>query len=361
VLRPIDLLQLVADEGDVREGVPAAVRAAVRGDYAPILRAKALAAAAAAAGVPDAKSQSLGMAAARTCEDADLPWARTAPAADRDRQARLRVSALGADAFGAFGPEAALESPALDLCKQWPAGGRSAPGAMGVLPPVPSLLISADQDLVAPRADARRLAALIPGSRLLTITGSGHDVLLGEGHNQECAAAAVQAFLQPATVKSCPRPPFSASSVNIAFPHALGDIRPASGVRGRPGRTLAAVHRTLADITFTTFLRVVDAIFGGGTVRAGGLRGGRVSIRVQPDRFVLHRLVFVPGVSVSGTLFGYVLNHNLHGRLKIAGRAAAAGTLAVRGTRVTGRLGGQRIDVRMDLGQDSLDGADETP
>jgi pimeloyl-ACP methyl ester carboxylesterase len=360
VLRPFDLFQLVADEG-ARVGMPAALHAAVRGDYAPLLRAKAVAAATTAAGVPDADSLSLGTSAARTCADADLPWTRTAQPADRDRQARLRVSSLGADAFGVFGPAAALQSPALDLCKQWPAGGPSAPGATGELPPVPSLLISADQDLAAPREDVRRLAARIPGSRLLTISGSGHDVLLGDGHNQVCAAAAVQAFLQLAPVKSCPRPPFSASVVNIAFPQALGEVRPANGVRGRPGRTLAAVHETLADITFTTFLQVVDSILSGGTVRAGGLRGGRVSIRVDPDRFVLHRVVFVPGVSVSGTLFGYVLNQHLHGRLKIAGRAAARGTLAVRGTHVTGRLGGRRIDVRMALDQDSLDADDLTP
>jgi hypothetical protein len=120
------------------------------------------------------------------------------------------------------------------------------------------------------------------------------------------------------------------------------------------------MHRTLEDITDTTFVRVVDSILSGGTVRAGGLRGGHVSISVDPDRLVLHRLVFVPGVSVSGTLSGYVLNERLHGRLRIAGRAAAAGTLVVRREHVTGRLGGRRIDVPMLLDQDALDADEQT-
>jgi pimeloyl-ACP methyl ester carboxylesterase len=358
-LRPYDLFGLVADE-DAREGVPAAVHAAARGDYAPILRARSLAAAAGSGGAVDPKATSFGMAAARTCDDADLPWARTAPPADRERQARARIAQLGAAAFGVFGPEAAVESPALGLCGQWPAGGPPAVPAAGPLPPVPALLISGNEDLWAPREDAQRLAALIPGSRLLSISGWGHEVLFGDSPIQTCAFRAVRAFLRLAPVTSCPRPRDWVAVVTVAYPEALREVPPADGVPGRAGRTLAAMHRTLADISFTTFDRVVDSILSGATVRAGGLRGGHVAVRTSPDRLRLHDVVLVPGVRVSGTLSGFVFNEKLRGRLTVAGRSAAAGTLVVRGRRVTGRLGGRRIAVRMALDQDSLAAADET-
>jgi pimeloyl-ACP methyl ester carboxylesterase len=358
-LRPIDLLQLVADESG-REGMPAAVRAAVRGDAAPILRAQNLLLAAAAADTPGAKDLSLGMVAARTCEDGDLPWARTAPPAEREAQARAHVGQLGADAFGAFGPEAALQSPDLDLCRQWPAGAPAPPAAMGRLPAVPALLISGNEDLHAPREDVRRLAALIPGSRVLPISGSGHDVLLGDGPNQTCASDAVRAFLRGVTVASCPRPRDVVNPVIVGFPEKLREVRPANGVRGRAGRTLAALRRTLADISFTTFDQVLDSILSEATVRVGGLRGGHVAIHADPDRLRLHDVVFVPGVRISGRLSGFVLDRHLRGRLTIAGAGAASGTLVVRGRHVTGRLGGKGIDVRMRLDDDSLAIADET-
>jgi pimeloyl-ACP methyl ester carboxylesterase len=353
-LRPTELVEMLA-ESAVREDVPAAVRSALRGDPAPILRTARLAGTSGGEAFRDSRVVSAATIAATACEEAPLPWRRDAPPSDRRRQAREAVERMDPGAFAPFGPEAALSSPYLTLCERWPAASpEPARDATTPVQGVPTLLIAGDEDVVAPLSDVSRVRALIPGSTLLTVRGAAHLPLLTD-LLEECAVPALRSFLRGAPLARCPDH-LEPNDVSPPFPRSLRDVRPLRAVPGRPGRTLAAAHLALQDLSRNTYGAVIATLFSRGRVREGGLRGGAAVISSDPDRLRLHRLAFVEGVHVSGTIDGWVLNDSLRGRLTIGGRAAARGTLTVRGGRVSGRLGGTPVRLRLGLDQDSLAG-----
>jgi hypothetical protein len=75
--------------------------------------------------------------------------------------------------------------------------------------------------------------------------------------------------------------------------------------------------------------------------RGGGLRGGRYRI---DGRVGLHlsRVVFVPGVRVTGTVRRFATRRQ-RGRLHLSGRATPDGVLFLRGRRLNGQLGGRPV------------------
>jgi pimeloyl-ACP methyl ester carboxylesterase len=369
-LGPFDLFEavVVGDvSDDLRGAIPAAVRAALRGDLAPILRSARAAhdvgGELGAAG-PDPRLASIAALTAGTCEEADLPWARSASLADRRAQAAQAVRQLGRRAFGPFGPQAALASDVLRLCERWPAAPLPPDLGSAPVPAVPTLLLTGDEGLIAPLESVRALAARIPDSRLIVVPGATHQVLAEAAYDQgfgleeepaSCALKAFRSFLAVRPLPRCGGRYESFKSARALFPRSLREVRPIGGVGGRAGRTLAAIRLTLGDLSDLTIDNTFDAIETGATVRAGGLRGGAATITTEPDRLRLRRLTFVPGVRVSGTLSRFAgLGGSLRGRLRVSGPAAARGTLTVRGRTVTGHLGGRRVRARMALDQDSL-------
>lgn len=353
-LRPTELVEMLAEPA-VRDDVPAAVRSALRGDPAPILRTARLSGTSGGEAYQDSRLVSAAAIAATTCEEAPLPWRRDAPPSDRRRQAREAVRRMGPGAFAPFGPEAALTSPYLSLCERWPAASpEPARDSTTPVQGVPTLLIAGDEDAVTPLADVRRLRALLPGSTLLTVRGATHLPLLTDVL-EECAVPALRSFLRGAPLARCPDY-LNLNEATPPFPRTPRGVRRLAGVPGRAGRTLAAAHRTLQDISRTTYGAVIATLFSERLVREGGLRGGAAVISSEPDRLRLHRLSFVDGVHVSGRIDGFVLGSALRGRITIGGPAAARGTLTVRGRRVSGRLGGTPVSLRLPLDQDSLAG-----
>ena len=116
-------------------------------------------------------------------------------------------------------------------------------------------------------------------------------------------------------------------------PASLAAVKPLRGVRGRAGRTAAAVGLTLDDLVFS--LSPAFLSYSG-----GGLRGG--SFAVRGGRVIVHRFEAIRGVWISGVARRRVL------RLRVGGRAAAHGRVELRaGGRLSGRLGGRRIDTRL--------------
>jgi 3-oxoadipate enol-lactonase len=74
-----------------------------------------------------------------------------------------------------FGRDLA-EQPSI-IMKQLRAMARyDASGRLGQLAKVPSLVVSAELDRIAPPAFGRELAAAIPGARFVEIPGAGHGV-----------------------------------------------------------------------------------------------------------------------------------------------------------------------------------------
>jgi hypothetical protein len=116
-------------------------------------------------------------------------------------------------------------------------------------------------------------------------------------------------------------------------PASLAKVTPAEGLRGRVGRTAAAIGMTVSDLSFA----LSPAFFA---YSGGGLRGG--SFAVTGGRVELRGLEAVRGVRLTGHTGAGAL------RLRITGSAAAHGRVRLSASgRLRGRLGGRRLSVRL--------------
>jgi hypothetical protein len=113
---------------------------------------------------------------------------------------------------------------------------------------------------------------------------------------------------------------------------------------------VAAVLLTLGDLGTSLLSSLPDAVLEvveRGTASAGGLRGGYATL--GSEGIALHRVVYVPGVTVTGAVrFGGGRGLGFTARFRVGGRGALHGTvrLDARGT-LAGRLGGRPFRVRI--------------
>ena len=289
----------------IRAGIPVGVRAALdHGDAAPLLR------------LADAAADAL----ARCRRRASSPPPATRPCARRrrcrGRAARRSASAPSAPATrrrrsgrGAFFPFAYEEAKAdeIDLCLHW-AEASAAPVTGGAYPKVPALVLQGGEDLRTPPAGSARVAAAL-GAQRVVVPGVGHAVVGGDP--TRCGIRRLFAFLRgrPASAP-CPRVATEVPATGVP-PTALSQLAPAAGLRGRAGRTVAALDVTLDDLTFALSPALGSPLSG------AGLRGG--SFRLRRRSIVLDGLQVVPGVRVSGTL-----PRRGSARLRISGAARGA-------------------------------------
>ena len=322
----------------LRAEFPGAVRSALRGDRRPLLRL--FVRAAGLTGIPGARAQgpldssdSDALLLATRCEESPFPWDRNAGPAARAVQAIAAARAHPAADFSPFDYRVALRSDAIPLCVDWP-DASPPPAPPAPLPAVRTLLISGDDDLRTPRENAQSVAARIPGAQLLTVPFTGHSVVGTD--LSSCTATAIAAFFAGGPVAAC---------APSQRPFAPTPVAPTS-LRRLPGRTKARKTVVAAQATVDDVLRQFagDAIAAGRNVppgaRVAGLRsGGAVALR---NGVRLRRVVYVPGVTVSGRApIGLGST-----RLTIGGRAAAHGRIVIHPTgAVTGRLGGRRVRV----------------
>ena len=325
-------------EASLRTAFPGAVRAALRGDEAPLLRLKARAVAL-ENGPTQPRAFSTALYAATTCEEAMLPWTRGAPFSARAGQVAARAAALPDSVFHPFDRATALSSDLIDLCEHWPQSSASPVPGPGPLPDVPTLLIQGGDDLRTPLESAREVARRLPRSRLLVLPGVAHSALSVDPSG--CLARGYSNFLNGGRVPSrCrgvrrPRP-------TPPPPLTLKAVRPLTGLPGVRGRAVAALALTLRD---------VDA--GPGSVaetakgfRGGGLRGGRYLVDFD-DALILQRMSFIPGFRVSGRIERF-LDRDRRGRVRIDGPGRARGVLRIRGRRFSGRVGGRGVQGLLD-------------
>lgn len=303
----------------LRAALPAAISSAAKGDGAQLVRLLGDAGGSA----PDpAEVFSTPLYFATTCSDSALPWGPAETTEQRLEALRAQVAAVPADAFAPFDRDSALQVSIPWTCRYWAAPTGRSPSFAG-LPDVPALLLNGTLDLRTPLADAQAVAARLPRSRLIAVGGTGHSVLTS---GPLCARNSAVSFLAGRAVPDA----------RCAFPPVLLPERPAPrslrAVGGRARARLAAAARlTLDDVVRhlpSAAGRVTRRSFD---LRGGGLRGGRFVAR--PGRLVLDRVVFVPGVTVSGTIRGAV-----DPDLALVDRPR--GTLVVRG-------GGRTVRVRI--------------
>lgn len=315
----------------LRAALPAAVHGALNGDPAPLAR---LVVHSAATGSLDAGSDSDAVYVATTCEDGQVPWAPGTPLAARRAAVGLAAGAIPASAFLPFDRPTVRAFGTADLCRAWPEAPIAQP--LPPLPPVPTLILSGDEDLRTPRADAVALAGRLPDARLLEVPDAGHGALFSDP--TACAQRAVVAFVRGLAPGACPRRPGVVRAAALA-PRRLADVARAPHVPGIAGRTLTAVGLTLEDVSG----QLVEQLLGtAGDLGSGigGLRAGSAALE-RGGALRLRGYAYVPGVLVSGT----VPAGGSRVTLTVAGRAAPHGRLTVTRRRITGMLGGTRIDV----------------
>lgn len=316
----------------LRAELPAAVRSALRGDGAPILRLGKRAHDV-ELGDLDPRFLSPTLYATTVCEEGRFPWDWNADVGTRLRQVADLIDAMPDSVFFPFDRPTVLDSDEINLCSRWPARTRDT-GPLPPLPDVPVLLLNGNDDLRTPVESARAVAGSFPRSSLVVVPNAGHSVFGVDPTN--CSARALARFMAGRSVDTrCPRR--GRIRPSAAIPARIAEVPPAVAA-GKRGRTVAAVAMTLYDVleqSADTLL--LDPL---GLIRGGGLRGGRY---FEGRNWIqLAGVTYVPGVHVSGRLFS-----GGRAAIRVRGRAAADGTLRIRGGRVSGRLDGRRLSGRI--------------
>jgi pimeloyl-ACP methyl ester carboxylesterase len=330
-------------DGRLRAEFPGAVRAALDGDAAPLLRLRRRVLGLTAEPLPP-RVQSIAVYAATTCEETPFPWTRitTPDPAERRRQATAAAASLPDTAFFPFDRITSVDNDLIELCGRWPAAPVAPLFGPGPLPDVPVLLLGGEDDLRTPVENAGRVAGQLPRSTLVTVPATGHSVLAAD--TSGCAFRAFARFLRGRRVPvGCPRGRRDHPAVPPP-PAALGQVPRVPSVGGARGRTLTAVAMTLRDVAEDSLTRLIVDQRSADLARGGGLRGGRYRIDGR-NTLILRGVVFVPGVRVSGRIAWFATRRQ-RGRIRVSG-AAPGGLLAVRGTAARGRLGGLRVKGRL--------------
>jgi pimeloyl-ACP methyl ester carboxylesterase len=312
----------------LRAAMPVAVRAALRGDTAPL--ARLLLEGDGLAELPSPKSFSSARYAA-VCEETPLPWDASTPLRDRLGEAQRRAAEIGPAAFYPFDLTTAAADE-IGLCLHWPGvpSGR-VPAPEAPYPSVPALLLQGGEDLRTPPEGSADVAAKIPGAQRVAVPGVGHAVVGGDPSG--CGVRALERFVAGEPVGGDCRRVGTGVPATALPPRKLRRVAPLHGLHGRVGRTAAAVGVTVDDLAFS--LSPAFLAYSG-----GGLRGG--SFAVRRGRVVVRRFSAIDGMWISGVASRGEL------RLRIGGRAAAHGRLVMRsGGRLRGRLGGRAIRVRL--------------
>ena len=331
-LEPQAIFALIV-AGDVnpawRALLPGAVRAAVRGDDAPILR---LATATLGTNGLQAGPEQINGAVrlATLCEDVAFPWNRASGVEQRADEALAALRGLPSATFAPFDRDTAIGYGFLGDCLGWQNATPAPDPAPAALPAVPTLVLAGGADVRTPVSDAAAVAARIPGAQLVTVPNVGHSVLGSD--RTRCAGAAVAGFFTGRGATPCPpSPPAVAPTDRPA--RSLRELPTTGRLRGLVGRTVTAVLRTRDDV----LVSALGEQLGANRRRFGGLRGGTVT--QTRSSVSLRGVEVVPGVRVSGR-FG----SEGDARLTVRGAQAARGTLTFRRDgRITGRLAGRRV------------------
>lgn len=336
-----DLLNILLS-GDsnptLRAELPAALTSARHGDSSPLLRL-----AARSAGIINLRRQAQGSTsfsdavfAATLCEEGTFPWDRAAAGLARAQQARAKVSGLGDGPFYPFNGASALSTEIIELCVAWPVVAPS-PAPAGPPPNVPTLVLSGTADLRTPLEDANRVSEYIPRAQVLGIPYTGHSAAASDSSQEKCALRGVTQFFRGEAVTAC------APSQNPFSPTRVAPTRlqrlPGIGGNGKVARTISAAVLTGEDMRH----QIIGDLLALGRLprRAGGLRGGRVSVSSK-GVLTLHDVVYVPGVEVSGSV---PMNADGTDILRVRGPEAARGRIVVTPKTITGTLAGRRVNL----------------
>ncbi|HVP03796.1 MAG TPA: alpha/beta fold hydrolase [Solirubrobacteraceae bacterium] len=283
--------------------LPAALHAARVRDLGPLMRLDSLMAQAGQSGAPASGTPfSETINTVTLCEETPMPWARDS-SVDVNARVRALIDAFDRQPHGTYGPFDPVQfargsSPAAQ-CLKWPQSARVPTQGDAGVPAAPVLVLSGDSDMRTPLEDAQALTRSLPNGALLEVEQTGHGVIGSVPHAaRACLERALTAFGAGGAAGGVCRVDSLRVTPLPVPPRSLAALAPAPGVRGLPGRTLAAVVATLADAQVDGYAALYAG--DGTSIAEGGLRGGLMRGTAKILR--LQRLVFVPGVTVTGTM-----------------------------------------------------------
>lgn len=269
---------------------------------------------------------------ATSCEDARLPWSARDPLAVRKAKTSREEATLPSAVIAPFTPATIVDTSLVPHCEQWPQAGDNPPRVSAPFPRVPTLILSGDDDVRTPPADAIQLAGQIPGAALVQVPNVGHSVLTRG--KSSCTARALLSFMANRAVAPCP--PAPPAPVDPLPPASVAALPPAAPLAGTPGSVLDGVVLTLRHDVEYIFPAPVELDAAEGTL------GGEVGIR--RGRIELRQLSYVRGLALTGTLRrSHTGPHDPgHVTVDLDGHPYGTITLSASGT-IDGTLGGQRF------------------
>jgi pimeloyl-ACP methyl ester carboxylesterase len=329
-----DLIGMLID-ADLSPGLaaelPAAVHAARGGFARPLLRLFDIDE---RSSMLETQDLSFGLNVATNCADGRFPWTPDTPVAGRQALWDNAVAAQPAGSFGPFGTWAARLGTA-SLCLEWPSPAGNAPLGAGPFPNVPMLAVNGGFDLRTPVANAAAIVSQFPQGHLIVVPGVGHSVLTTDF--SFCSQRAVRSWMLgttlPATAE-CPRVPAWIKTLTT-FPRVAPPKTPQS--------TLAVAVKTVHEAEAAW----LQALFAQDPIAPAGLYGGKLIVR-GGGGFTLTRYSVAPGVLLSGKINATIGAPSVFtGTVRVSGPKAAAGTLRITRTTLSGTLAGRRVSARL--------------
>jgi pimeloyl-ACP methyl ester carboxylesterase len=333
-------LLLMIMSGDLnpflQAALPGAIAAADHGDSAPLLRLRRF-----AQGPFTAATQfSSTLNVATTCADVTLPYSMLMPVGERWNLWLHGVDDVPDSAFTPFSRLAVIDTSVAHDCLRWPQGDTPAGPSTAPLPDVPALLLSGRLDTRTPVENSQELLPSLPHGQLLTVAGTGHDVL--DSDISGCAARALQRFADGLQIGTPCRGKDNAVKVLAPPAKSIADYRRPASVPGDRGRLLYATLDTLIDAQISA----LQTLYAGYTkIQGGGLRAGNFAASGDGSQLRLHGYELVPGVAVSGAL--RATSSGDAGRVTVDGPGHLDGTLRITSKGVvTGTLGGRHVSYK---------------
>ncbi|MDX6308870.1 MAG: hypothetical protein QOI06_1916 [Nocardioidaceae bacterium] len=342
----------------------AALRSALLGDTAPLLRLVAEATGGSTyLGNPAAYSE--GLDAAVACHD--YPQLFDMSASPAVRRAQLAVSVRrenrrhpGVYAPFTVGEYLASDWQELNWCTRWPAAAADNPARpprppSGQYPTTPTLVLSGELDSITTPAEGAIVAGQFPNARQVVVANSFH--VTAAGDTDGCAVTVLRSFVRRPHAHlrrgglACAHhvPPLRAIGV---FPQTLAQVAPARNLGGSHAglparRAAAAAAATVADLE--------DTWFNNYSSHGVGLRGGTWSYTGnRVTTFALHGVRLTRDLAVSGSAVWSRFANTMRVQLALAGPGVSGrlhgswDTRARNATAVlTGRLAGSSVSFAM--------------
>jgi pimeloyl-ACP methyl ester carboxylesterase len=269
---------------------------------------------------------------ATSCTDTHFPWALGDPLSVRRADVNNAFNAISPSVFSPFSAATALAVSNISLCIDWPPTTVDT-SVLAPAPDIPVFIFDGVEDDLTPRSDGVAVAALFPRATRVDVPFTGHSVVSDVWPNADkCVARALASFFAHLPIPSCRNvtPFFRPTNRD---PSSLAQVKPVR-LQGVRGRTIGAVLGTISDVTETALSMVEPPV---------GLRGGTFAGLLGLQ---LHKIVYVPGVVVSGS-FDLLTGA---GRLTVTGKGSHGKLIIRRGrtyTRLIGSLDGKRLSIRV--------------